>query len=163
MRHTGFPMLPVAPLPQVDFPVIMVSACCPVRHQKQWRLPLPRRWSATWAHCRSQRNDLQQFARQHAIILQFDFDRDINGAARDVQGRSTPRKVCYPAGCPAVRPIQSEPVGCANYDPHADIRYLLQGELYDFASTQLAPTISQIAVSVMSMLAAARCPPYASG
>ncbi|VED14893.1 multidrug resistance protein [Escherichia coli] len=39
---------------------------------------------------------------------------------------------------------QSEPVGCANYDPHADIRYLSQGELYDFASTQLAPTISQI-------------------
>jgi len=33
----GFRMLPVAPLPQVDFPV---------RHQKQWRLPLPRRWSA---------------------------------------------------------------------------------------------------------------------
>ncbi len=75
----GFRMLPVAPLPQVDFPVIMVSASlpgaspetmassvatplerslgriagvseiaprCPVRHQKQWRLPLPRRWSA---------------------------------------------------------------------------------------------------------------------
>lgn len=42
----GFRMLPVAPLPQVDFPVIMVSARCPVRHQKQWRLPLPRRWSA---------------------------------------------------------------------------------------------------------------------
>lgn len=42
----GFRMLPVAPLPQVDFPVIMVSASLPVRHQKQWRLPLPRRWSA---------------------------------------------------------------------------------------------------------------------
>lgn len=39
------------------------------------------------------------------IILQFDFDRDINGAARDVQAAITPRKVCYPAGCPAVRPI----------------------------------------------------------
>lgn len=42
----GFRMLPVASLPQVDFPVIMVSASLPVRHQKQWRLPLPRRWSA---------------------------------------------------------------------------------------------------------------------
>ncbi len=162
MRHTGFRMLPVAPLPQVDFPVIMVRPRCPVRHQKQWRLPLPRRWTLTWAHCRSQRNDLQQFARQTRIILQFDFDRDINGAARDVRRRSTPRKVCYPAGCPAVRLSQSEPVGCANYDPHADIRYYSQGELYDFASTQLAPTISQSTVSVMSMLAAARCPPYAS-
>ena len=40
----GFRMLPVASLPQVDFPVIMVSDLdCPVRHQKQWRLPLPRR------------------------------------------------------------------------------------------------------------------------
>ncbi|XNM60505.1 hypothetical protein ACLK1T_23700 [Escherichia coli] len=35
------------------FPVIMVSASLPVRHQKRWRLPLPRRWSARWAHCRS--------------------------------------------------------------------------------------------------------------
>lgn len=42
----GFRMLPVAPLPQVDFPVIMSAPRCPVRHQKQWRLPLPRRWSA---------------------------------------------------------------------------------------------------------------------
>lgn len=42
----GFRMLPVAPLPQVDFPVIMVSASLPVRRRRQWRLPLPRRWSA---------------------------------------------------------------------------------------------------------------------
>lgn len=46
VRHTGFPYAASRPLPQVDFPVIMVSASLPVRHQKQWRLPLPRRWSA---------------------------------------------------------------------------------------------------------------------
>lgn len=42
----GFRMLPVAPLPQVDFPVIMVSASLPGASRRQWRLPLPRRWSA---------------------------------------------------------------------------------------------------------------------
>ncbi|VED14892.1 multidrug resistance protein [Escherichia coli] len=42
----GFRMLPVAPLPQVDFPVIMVSASLPVHRRRQWRLPLPHRWSA---------------------------------------------------------------------------------------------------------------------
>lgn len=41
----GFRMLPVAPLPQVDFPVIMVSASLPGASPEQWRLPLPRRWN----------------------------------------------------------------------------------------------------------------------
>lgn len=63
----GFRMLPVAPLPQVDFPVIMVSASLPggvTRNNGVFRCHAA--GALTWAHCRSQRNDLQQFARQHA-------------------------------------------------------------------------------------------------
>ena len=40
------------------------------------------------------------------IILQFDFDRDINGAARDVQAAiSALHKFCTTVGCPTARPI----------------------------------------------------------
>lgn len=39
------------------------------------------------------------------VVLMFDFDRDINGAARDVQGRLTPPKACCPAVCRAGRAI----------------------------------------------------------
>jgi len=42
----GFRLLPVAPLPQVDFPVIMVSARCRGRRRRPWPRPLPRRLSA---------------------------------------------------------------------------------------------------------------------
>ncbi len=41
----GFRLLPVAPLPQVDFPVIMVSASLPVHHRKPWPRRLPHRWN----------------------------------------------------------------------------------------------------------------------
>lgn len=63
----GFRMLPVAPLPQVDFPVIMVSASLPGASPETMASSRCHAAGAlTWAHCRSQRNDLQQFARQHA-------------------------------------------------------------------------------------------------
>ncbi len=151
-------MLPVAPLPQVDFPVLWSALRCPVHRRRQWRLPLPAAGALTWAHCRGQRNDLQQSLGSTRIILQFDFDRDINGARAMCRRRLTPRKVCYPAGCPPSDLSQSEPVGCANYDPHAASDTYSQGELYDFASTQLAPRFRKSTVSVMSMSAAAHCP-----
>ena len=49
----GFRLLPVAPLPQVDFPVIMVSASLPVPPLKRWRLRSQLRWSARWAASRA--------------------------------------------------------------------------------------------------------------
>lgn len=79
------------------------------------------------------------------IILQFDFDRDINGAARDVQAAINAAQSLLPSGMPS-RPTYRK----AN-PSDAPIMILTltsdtysQGELYDFASTQLAPTISQI-------------------
>lgn len=49
----GFRLLPVAPLPQVDFPVIMVSASLPGASLKRWRLRSQLRWSARWAASRA--------------------------------------------------------------------------------------------------------------
>ncbi len=42
----GFRLLPVAPLPQVDFPVIMVSASLSGASPKPWRHRSPPRWNA---------------------------------------------------------------------------------------------------------------------
>lgn len=44
----GFRLLPVAPLPQVDFPVIMVSASLPAPRRKPWLRRWRRRWNALW-------------------------------------------------------------------------------------------------------------------
>jgi multidrug efflux pump subunit AcrB len=42
----SFGLLPVSPLPQMDFPVIVVSASLPGASPRSWRPPWPRRWSA---------------------------------------------------------------------------------------------------------------------
>lgn len=44
----GFRLLPVAPLPQVDFPVIMVSASLPGASPEPWLRRWRRRWNALW-------------------------------------------------------------------------------------------------------------------
>lgn len=79
------------------------------------------------------------------IILEFNFNRDINGAARDVRAALNAAQNLLPSGMPS-RPTYRKANPSA-----APIMILTltsdtysQGELYDFASTQLAQTISQI-------------------
>jgi multidrug efflux pump subunit AcrB len=45
--------LPVAPLPQVDFPTISVARHCRARVRKSWRRPSPRRWNGSSATSRA--------------------------------------------------------------------------------------------------------------
>ncbi|MCZ8737925.1 efflux RND transporter permease subunit [Escherichia albertii] len=142
----GFRMLPVAPLPQVDFPVIMVSASLPGASPETMAssvaTPLERSLGRIAGVSEMTSSSSLGSTR---IILQFDFDRDINGAARDVQAAINPAQSLLPSGMPS-RPTYRK----AN-PSDAPIMILTltsdtysQGELYDFASTQLAPTISQI-------------------
>ena len=44
----GYRLLPVAPLPQVDFPTIMVSASLAGPARKLWRRRSPPRWNVRW-------------------------------------------------------------------------------------------------------------------
>ena len=142
----GFRMLPVAPLPQVDFPVIMVSASLPGASPETMAssvaTPLERSLGRIAGVSEMTSSSSLGSTR---IILQFDFDRDINGAARDVQAAINAAQSLLPSGMPS-RPTYRK----AN-PSDAPIMILTltsdtysQGELYDFATTQLAPTISQI-------------------
>ncbi len=75
----------------------------------------------------------------------FDFDRDINGAARDVQAAINAAQSLLPSGMPSRpsyrkanpsdAPIMILTVTSDDYNP---------GQLYDYASTQLAQKLSQI-------------------
>ena len=81
-----FPLLPIAPLPQVDFPTINVSAGLPGASPEVMAAsiatPLEKQFTriagVTEMTSRSNVGSAQ-------ITLQFDLSRDINGAARDVQ------------------------------------------------------------------------------
>ena len=142
----GFRLLPVAPLPQVDYPVIMISASLPGASPETMAssvaTPLERSLGRI-----SGVNEMTSMSSLGStrIILQFDFNRDINGAARDVQAAINAAQSLLPTGMPN-RPTYRK----AN-PSDAPIMILTltsdtysQGKLYDFASTQLAQTISQI-------------------
>jgi multidrug efflux pump len=79
------------------------------------------------------------------IVLQFDLDRDIDGAARDVQAALNAARGSLPAGVgnnptyrkvnPAVAPIMI--LGLTS-------NTMTQGQMYDAAATVIAPKLSQI-------------------
>jgi multidrug efflux pump len=142
----GFRLLPVAPLPQVDFPVIMVSASLPGASPETMAssvaTPLERSLGRIAGINEMTSSSSLGSTR---IILQFDFSRDINGAARDVQAAINAAQSLLPSGMPS-RPTYRK----ANPSDMPVMILTLtsdtysQGELYDYASTQLAQTIAQI-------------------
>ncbi len=102
----GFSLLPVAPLPQVDYPVISVSASLPGADPETMATsvatPLERALSRIAGV-----NEMTSMSSLGStrVILQFDLSRDINGARATCRRRSTPRKACCPPACRAARPI----------------------------------------------------------
>jgi multidrug efflux pump len=97
----GFRFLPVAPLPQVDFPTIQVSASLPGASAETMAsavaTPLERQFgriaSVTQMTSSSSLGST-------SITLQFDLNRDINAAARDVQAGINAARGQLPADLP---------------------------------------------------------------
>jgi multidrug efflux pump len=94
----GFFVLPVAPLPQVDYPAISVSASIPGASPDTMAnsvaTPLERRLATI-----SGVNEItsQSGSGSTRISLQFDLNRDIDGAAREVQAAINASRVDLPA------------------------------------------------------------------
>ncbi|HGM5089534.1 MULTISPECIES: multidrug efflux RND transporter permease subunit MdtC [Serratia] len=141
----GFRLLPVSPLPQVDFPVISISASLPGASPETMAssvaTPLERALGRIAGV--SEMTSMSSLGSTR-VILQFDLDRDINGAARDVQAAINAAQSLLPTGMP------SRPSYRKVNPSDAPIMILTltsdtysQGQLYDFASTQLAQKISQ--------------------
>lgn len=142
----AFRLLPVAPLPQVDFPVIMVSAslpgAAPETMASSVATPLERALGRIAGVNEMTSSSSLGSTR---IILQFDFERDINGAARDVQAAINAAQSLLPSGMPS-RPTyrKANPSDAPIIILTLTSDTLSQGALYDFASTQLAQTIAKI-------------------
>lgn len=142
----AFVQLPVAPLPQVDFPTISVSAGLPGASPETMAAtiatPLERSLGriAGIAEMTSASS-----AGTTGITLQFDLDRDIDGAARDVQAAINAASRLLPAELPS-RPVyrkvnpSDSPILILSLT--SDI--LDRGQMYDAASTILAQKIAQI-------------------
>ena len=142
----AFFQLPVAPLPQVDFPTISVQAQLPGASPEVMATsvatPLERHLG--------QIADVTEMTSSSTvgstrIILQFGLDRDIDGAARDVQAAINAARVDLPAS------LRSNPTYHKVNPSDAPILILAltsdtlsQGELYDAATTVLEQKLSQV-------------------
>ncbi|MEE4916074.1 multidrug efflux RND transporter permease subunit [Pseudomonas alliivorans] len=142
----SFRMLPVAPLPNMDFPVIVVSASLPGASPEimasSVATPLERSLGTIAGVNTMTSNSSQGTTR---VILQFDLDRDINGAAREVQAAINASRNLLPSG------MRSMPTYKKVNPSQAPIMVLSltstvleKGQLYDLASTILSQSLSQV-------------------
>ncbi|MFP1812889.1 multidrug efflux RND transporter permease subunit MdtC [Lonsdalea quercina] len=142
----GFRLLPVSPLPQVDFPVISVSAslsgASPETMASSVATPLERALGRIAGI--TEMTSMSSLGSTR-IILQFELDRDINGAARDVQAAINAAQSLLPSGMasrptyrkvnPSDAPIMIMTLTSDTYSP---------SQLYDIATNQVYPRISQL-------------------
>jgi multidrug efflux pump len=142
----AYGLLPVAPLPQVDFPTIQVYAqlpgASPETMASSVATPLERALGSI-AGVTSLRSGSGQGTTN--ITLEFDFDRNIDDAARDVQAAINAARGQLPSGMPRnpsyrkINPSQAPIMGLALSSDN-----LAPSALYDLASTVLGQKISQV-------------------
>ena len=142
----GFEALPVSPLPQVDFPTIAVTALLPGASPDvvatSLAEPLERRLGQI-----ADVTELTSTSQigQARIILQFGLDRDINGAAQDVQAAINAAQADLPTNLltqPTYRKVN--PADAPVLILALTSRTLTRGQMYDAASNVLQQQLSQI-------------------
>jgi multidrug efflux pump len=142
----AFFLLPVSPLPQVDFPTISVQAQLPGASPQvvatTVATPLERHLGLIANVTEMTSQSTVGSAR---ITLQFGLDRDINGAARDVQAAINAVSADLPSSLrtnPTYKKVNPADAPILVLALTSDI--LRRGEMYDAASTVLAQKLSQI-------------------
>jgi len=142
----AFFLLPVAPLPQVDQPTINVSASLPGASPEtvatSVATPLERHLGQIADVTEMTSTSSVGSAR---ITLQFGLDRDIDGAARDVQAAINAARADLPADLrsnPQYR--KSNPADAPIMILALTSKTLTAGQMYDSASTVLEQKLSQI-------------------
>jgi multidrug efflux pump len=142
----AFMKLPVAPLPQVDFPTISVSAQLPGASPDTVATTV----AAPLERHLGQIADVTEMTSssgigQTRITLQFDLNRDIDGAARDVQAAINAARADLPASLktnPTYRKVN--PADAPILILAMTSKTLTQGQIYDAASNVLQQQLSQI-------------------
>ncbi len=142
----GYLLLPIAPLPQVDIPTISVSASLPGASPDTMAAtvatPLERvLGSIAGVNEITSRSSLGSTN----ITMQFDLNRDINGAARDVQAAINAARTLLPTGMPSnptYRKVNPADAPIMIITLTSDT--LTRGQMYDAASTVLAQRLSQV-------------------
>ncbi len=142
----SFFLLSVAPLPQVDFPTISVQASLPGASPETMAAtvatPLERALGRIAGVTEITSSSSLGNTR---VTLQFDLDRNIDGAARDVQAAINAARSLLPSSLPSnptyrkVNPADA-PIMILSLTSET----LTRGQMYDSASTVLAQRLAQV-------------------
>src|SRR2546422_558061 len=142
----AFRLLPVSPLPQVDFPTISVSAqlpgASPETMASSVATPLERQFGRIAAVTEMTSSSTLGST---SITLQFDLNRNIDAAARDVQAAINAARGYLPSNLPnnpfyrKVNPADSPIFMLSLTSP-----VLTKGQMYDAASTIMAQKLAQV-------------------
>jgi multidrug efflux pump len=142
----AYSVLPVSPLPQVDFPTIQVNAGLPGGSAQVMASSVATPLERQFAHIAgiTEMTSSSQLGNTN-VTLQFDLSRDINGAARDVEAginaartylpQNLPANPTYRLVNPADAPIMIIGLTSKNYDKET---------MYDAASSIMMQKLSQI-------------------
>jgi multidrug efflux pump len=142
----AFRELPVSPLPQIDFPTISVGASLPGASPEimasSVATPLERQFGRIAGITEMTSSS---YLGTTSVTLQFDLNRNIDGAARDVQAAINAARSYLPSNLPgnptyrkvnpADAPIMILALTSSVYD---------RGKLYDAASTIMQQRLSQV-------------------
>src|SRR5262249_48457096 len=142
----AFRLLPVSPLPQVDYPTISVQAQLPGASPETMAAtvatPLERSLGRIAGVTEMTSSSSLGSTR---ITMQFDLSRDIDGAARDVQAAINAARNLLPTGLPSnptYRKVNPADAPIVILTLTSDT--MTQGQMYDAASTIIAQKLSQI-------------------
>jgi multidrug efflux pump len=142
----AFAVLPVSPLPQVDFPTISVAATLPGASPDIMASSIATPLEREFGHIAgvTEMTSSSTLGTTN-VTLQFDLSRDINGAARDVEAGINAARTYLPSNLPAnptyrkVNPADSPIMVLGLQSDVYDVP-----TLYDEASTVMEQRISQI-------------------
>ncbi len=142
----AFTVLPVSPLPQVDFPTISVGAALPGASAEIMASSIATPLERQFGHIAgvTEMTSASSLGTT-SITIQFDLSRNIDGAARDVEAAISAARTYLPTNLPgnptyrkvnpADAPIMIIGLTSTKFDT---------GKLYDEASTVMSQKLSQI-------------------
>ncbi|WP_297481217.1 multidrug efflux RND transporter permease subunit [Ferrovum sp.] len=142
----GFTLMPIAPLPQIDFPAINVQVALPGASPETMAAIMVTPLERTVGRIAGLTEMTSSSATGMASLsLLFDLDRDINGAARDVMAALDAARSLLPPALPfnpvyrKINPADAPILVMTMTSPTKP-----PGEIYDAASTIVAQRLSQV-------------------
>jgi multidrug efflux pump len=142
----AFRLLPVSPLPQVEYPTIQVTASLPGASPETMASSVATPLERQFGHIAGLTEmTSSSYLGSTIIVLQFDLSRNIDGAARDVQAAINAARTYLPTNLPSaplyrkVNPAEAPILILALTSETSS-----QATMYDAASSVLQQKISQV-------------------